>query len=241
MTMFLTLVVLTINSIILYVVPEGRIANWADWYFLGLTKGDWGAQHTTIGFLFIFAGILHIYYNWKPIVAYMKNKAKEIKVFTGSFNVALALTVIFIVGTYYNVPPMSTIMEISEHFKDSAAKKYGDPPYGHAESSSLKMFTKRENLDLAKSLELLKAAGMPVTGEKDILREIADKAKKSPQQIYEIIKSAAIIRKQQVTRVPRQRSRKLRHPDSGKRPLTKSAQNMVLTPIKSSKDWKAGE
>ena len=193
MTMLLTLVVLTINSIILYVVPEGRIANWADWYFLGLTKGDWGAQHTTIGFLFIFAGILHIYYNWKPIVAYMKNKAKEIKVFTGSFNVALALTVIFIVGTYYNVPPMSTIMEISEHFKDSAAKKYGDPPYGHAESSSLKMFTKRENLDLAKSLELLKAAGMPVSGEKDILREIADKAKKSPQQIYEIIKSAAII------------------------------------------------
>jgi hypothetical protein len=193
MTMLLTLVVLTINSIILYVVPEGRIANWADWYFLGLTKGDWGAQHTTIGFLFIFAGILHIYYNWKPIVAYMKNKAKEIKVFTGSFNVALALTVIFIVGTYYNVPPMSTIMEISEHFKDSAAKKYGDPPYGHAESSSLKMFTKRENLDLAKSLELLKAAGISVSGEKDLLREIADKAEKSPQQIYDIIKSAAII------------------------------------------------
>ena len=190
--MLLTLVVLTVNSIILYVVPEGRIANWADWYFLGLTKGDWGAQHTTIGFLFIFAGILHIYYNWKPIVAYMKNKAKEIKVFTGSFNVALVLTVIFIVGTYYNVPPMSTIMEISEHFKDTAAKKYGDPPYGHAESSSLKMFTKRENLDLTKSLELLKAAGISVSGENDILREIADKAKKSPQQIYEIIKSAAI-------------------------------------------------
>ena len=193
MTMLLTLVVLTINSIVLYVVPEGRIANWADWYFLGLTKGDWGAQHTTIGFLFVFAGILHVYYNWKPIVAYMKNKAKEIKVFTGSFNVALALTVFFIVGTYYNVPPMSTIMEISEHFKDSAAKKYGDPPYGHAESSSLKMFTKRENLDLTKSLELLKAAGIPVSGEKDILRDLADKTNKSPQQIYEIIKSAAII------------------------------------------------
>lgn len=193
MTLFLTLIVLTINSIVLYVVPEGRIANWADWYFLGLTKGDWGAQHTTIGFLFVLAGILHIYYNWKPIVAYMKNKAREIKVFTGSFNVALALTVIFIVGTYYNVPPMSTIMEISEHFKDSAAKKYGEPPYGHAESSSLKMFTKRENLDLNKSLELLKAAGISVSGEKEILRDIADREGKSPQQIFEIIKPAAIV------------------------------------------------
>ena len=192
MTLLLSLVVLTINSIILYIVPEGRVANWATWSFLGLTKGDWGAQHTTVGFLFLVAGILHIYYNWNPIVAYMKNKAREIKVFTGSFNVALALTVIFVVGTYYNVPPMSTIMEISEHFKDSAAKTYGEPPYGHAESSSLKMFANRENLDLAKSIELLEAAGIPVTDEKELLQEIAERAKKSPQQIYEIIKPAKV-------------------------------------------------
>ncbi len=192
MTMFLSLVVLTINSIVLYIVPEGRVANWATWSFLGLTKGDWGAQHTTVGFLFLAAGLLHIYYNWNPIVAYMKNKAREVKVFTGSFNVALALTVIFVVGTYYNVPPMSTIMEISEHFKDTAAKTYGEPPYGHAEASSLKMFTKRENLDLAKSIELLEAAGISVTDEKELLQEIADNAKKSPQQIYDIIKPAKL-------------------------------------------------
>ena len=192
MTLLLSLVVLTINSIVLYVVPEGRVANWATWSFIGLTKGDWGAQHTTVGFLFLVAGILHIYYNWNPIVAYMKNKAREVKVFTGSFNVALALTVIFVVGTYYNVPPMSTIVEISEHFKDAAAKTYGEPPYGHAESSSLKMFTARENLDLPKSIELLEAAGIAVTNEKELLQEIAERAKKSPQQIYEIIKPAKV-------------------------------------------------
>ena len=188
MTMLLSLVVLILNSVILYVVPEGRVAYWADWKFFGLTKGDWSAQHTTVGFLFLFAGLLHIYFNWKPILAYMKNKARQVKVFTGSFNVALALTVIFIVGTYYNVPPMSTIVEISEHFKDEAAKTYGEPPYGHAESSSLKMFTKRESLDLAKSMELLEAADIAVSGEKESIKDIADNASKSPQQIFEIIK-----------------------------------------------------
>ncbi|MEE4164862.1 MAG: hypothetical protein V2I35_02605, partial [Desulfocapsaceae bacterium] len=96
------------------------------------------------------------------------------------------------VGTYYDVPPMSTIMEISEHFKDSAAKTYGEPPYGHAESSSLKMFTKRENLDLVKSIELLEAAGITVADEKELIQDIADKAKKSPQQIYEVIKPAKL-------------------------------------------------
>lgn len=191
MTMLLSLVVLIINSIILYVVPEGRVAYWADWRFLGLTKGDWGAQHTTVGVLFLIAGILHIYYNWKPILTYMKNKARQVKVFTGPFNIALALTLLFIVGTYFNVPPMSTIMQVSEYFKDSATDKYGEPPYGHAESSSLKMFANREKIDLDKGLALLEAAGIKVNGGEDIIREIAARNKRSPQQIYEIIKPAA--------------------------------------------------
>ena len=190
MTMLLSLIVLTVNSIMLYVVPEGRIAYWADWKFLGLTKGDWGAQHTTVGVLFLIAGILHIFYNWKPILAYMKNKTRQVRVFTGSFNVALVVTAIFVVGTYYNIPPMSTILHISESIKDSAAVTYGEPPYGHAESSTLKMFAKRENLDLEKSLVLLDEAGIQVKGKDDILKDVASANNRSPQQIYEIMKPA---------------------------------------------------
>lgn len=192
MTMLLSLVVLILNSIILYVVPEGRVAYWADWKFFGLTKGDWSAQHTTVGFLFLFAGLLHIYFNWKPIVAYMKNKARQVKIFTGSFNVALVLTGIFVIGTYFNIPPMSTILVFSETMKNNASETYGEPPYGHAESSSLKMFAKRESLDLEKSVELLKDAGMTITGPEDTLKLIATVNNKAPQQIYEIIKPAKL-------------------------------------------------
>ena len=192
MTMLLSLVVLILNSVILYVVPEGRVAYWADWKFFGLTKGDWSAQHITVGFLFLFAGLLHIYFNWKPILAYMKNKARQVKVFTGSFNVALVLTAIFVLGTYYNIPPMSTILEISELAKDNASDTYGEPPYGHAESSSLKMFTKRENLDLEKSIKLLQEAGITINGPQDTLKDLANSSERSPQQIYEIIKPAVM-------------------------------------------------
>lgn len=203
MTMLLSLVVLTVNSIILYMVPEGRIAMWADWKFLGLTKGEWDAQHITVGVLFLIAGVLHIYYNWKPILAYMKNKTRQIRIFTGSFNVALVLTVIFVVGTYYNIPPMSTILHISESVKDSGTVKYGEPPYGHAESSSLKMFAKRENLDIEKSMELLTEAEIKVNGPQDTLKEIASVNNRSPQQIFEIIKPAQnTIEEEIVARIP---------------------------------------
>lgn len=192
MTMLLSLIILAINSIILYVVPEGRIAYWADWKFLGLTKGDWGAQHTTVGVLFLIAGILHIFYNWKPILAYMKNKTRQIRIFTGSFNVALVVSAIFVVGTYYNIPPMSTILHISESVKDSATVKYGEPPYGHAESSSLKMFAKRENLDLEQSMQLLQDAGIVIKGSQDTIKDIASSNKRSPRQIHEVIKPALL-------------------------------------------------
>ena len=190
MTMIWSLIVLTFNSVVLYVVPEGRIANWADWRFWGLDKHDWSAQHTTVGFLFIFAGILHIYLNWKPLVSYMKDKAKKLKVFTTASNIGLGLTVIFVVGTFYDVPPMSTIVDFSEHIKEGAAVKYGDPPYGQAQSSSLKGFTSRIGLDLNKSMELLKDAGIEVTNEKEMIQDIAKRGKKTPQEIYDIIKPA---------------------------------------------------
>ena len=187
-----SLIVLVFNSIVLYVVPEGRIANWADWRFWGLDKHDWSAQHTTVGFLFIFAAMLHIYYNWKPILNYMKDKAKKFKVFTAASSIGLGLTVIFVIGTYLDVPPMSTIVEFSEQIKEGAAKKYGDPPYGQAQSSSLKGFTSRMGLDLDRSMELLRDAGIEVTDDKEMVQDIAKRSGNTPQQIYDIINTANI-------------------------------------------------
>ena len=190
MTLLLSLVVLILNSVVLYIVPEGRVAYWADWRFWGLTKSQWADQHVTIGFLFLAAGFLHIYYNWNPILAYMKNKAREIRVFSGAFNVALVLTAIFVIGTYYSLPPMSVILHIGESFKEAGAKKYGEPPYGHAELSTLKMLAKKENFDLEKSLDLLKTAGLTVADGKETIKDIARRHNLTPQQVYEIIKPA---------------------------------------------------
>jgi len=190
MTLVWSLIVLTFNSVVLYVVPEGRISNWAVWKFWGLTKHDWSAQHTTVGFLFVFVGLLHIYLNWKPIMNYMKNKAKSFRLFTGASTVGFLLTAIFVAGTFYHVPPIITIVDFSEQIKEGAASKYGDPPYGQAQSSSLQGFTSRMGLDLAKSMELLEAAGIEVPTEKEMIQDIAARSKKTPQEIYDIIKSA---------------------------------------------------
>ena len=63
------------------VVPQGRVAYWADWRLWGLTKTDWGNIHINLGLLFLIALFVYIYYNWKPLISYLKNKAKQIKVY----------------------------------------------------------------------------------------------------------------------------------------------------------------
>ena len=98
LTASLAFILMVLTSIVLYIVPQGRVAYWADWRLWGLTKTDWGNIHINMGLLFLIALFLHIYYNWKPLMSYLKNKAKQMKVFTPEFNVALVITVAFDCG-----------------------------------------------------------------------------------------------------------------------------------------------
>ncbi|MGD9014349.1 MAG: DUF4405 domain-containing protein, partial [Desulfobacterales bacterium] len=91
LTALLSFMLLFITIIVLYIVPQGRVAYWADWRLWGLTKSQWGNIHINVGLLFLLSIFLHIYYNWKALLNYLKDKAKNLKVLTREFNVALVL------------------------------------------------------------------------------------------------------------------------------------------------------
>lgn len=188
LTASLSFIFLVLTSVILYITPHGRVAYWADWHLWGLTKTEWGNIHINLGLLFLLAIILHIYYNWKAIVSYLKDKAKRVSVFTKNFNIALFITFLFIAGTYTEIPPFRLVLELNDNIKDAASEKYGEPPYGHAELSTLKTFSSKMGLDLTKSMKRLKEAGVKFEGEKETLQEIAKLNKISPQQIYLFMK-----------------------------------------------------
>lgn len=190
LTAALAFVFMVLTSIVLYIVPQGRVAYWADWRLLGLAKTEWGNIHINLGLLFLAALALHIYYNWKPLISYLKDKSKRLKVFTPEFGTALAVTVIFAAGTYFMVPPFDWIMALNGHFKDTGAEKYGEPPYGHAELSTLETFCKKTEIDLEKGLELLDTAGYTAAGVDMTLLEIAQKYDISPQKVYIAMKAA---------------------------------------------------
>jgi len=193
LTMLLSFVLCILTSVVLYIVPEGRVAYWADWRLWGLSKTEWGNLHINLGFLFLITGLLHIFYNWNAVAAYMKNRAREFKVFTASFNVALVLILVVGVGTYWKIPPMSLVLNFGHSFKDAAAKKYGEPPYGHAELSPLVSFYRKTEIDPVKARQLLGKAGIIVKDEKQTVAVIAAQNKMTPKALFDIIKPALTV------------------------------------------------
>ena len=188
LTLFIAGIIELITSVVLYIIPAGRVAYWADYHLLGLSKTQWGDIHITVGTLLLFVAGLHIYYNWRPITAYLKNKAKKIVVFNKNFNIALIISLYVVSGTIYSLPPMNYILDFGEYISDLGNEKYGEPPYGHAELSSLKMFCDKMNINLEKAVELLKNKDMKFSSTEDSMAKISKNNNITPQQVYNTIK-----------------------------------------------------
>ncbi len=179
---------MSLTGIVLYIIPEGRVAYWTNWTLLGLGKTNYNNLHTTTSFLFILASIIHIYLNWEPIINYLKNRLKKFVVITPSFLIALIINLFVLAGTYYNVEPMKSVVVFGNNISKSWSEKYSAPPFGHAELSSLKIVCRRMGLDLDRAVMLLKKHDIKFQSTSETLKEIAVKNNTSPDKIYDIIK-----------------------------------------------------
>lgn len=187
LTSFFSFIALIITSIVLYVVPQGRVAYWADWTMLGLSKEQWGDMHICLGVLFLAISILHIWLNWKLILAYLKKKAGEANFTSPAFFISLLLTLFVTFGTLAGLPPMKQVLEFCQYFQAQGEAKYGIPPYGHAELSPLEVFCKRTGLDVDKAAASIKAAGIELESNKETIKSIANKGGLTPKGLHELI------------------------------------------------------
>jgi hypothetical protein len=149
LTSFLSFILLAVTSVILYIVPHGRVAYWSNWHMWGLSKSEWGNLHINVGVLFLVVVMIHTILNWNAIVNYMKTREKKLIIFTMDFNIAMVLVLITTLCSIYMLPPYSWVIEFGESIKDRASITYGEPPYGHAELSTIRVLAERMRLNPA--------------------------------------------------------------------------------------------
>ncbi len=189
MMVFLSFLAMTVTGLILYFTPQGRIAYWVDWRFLGLTKTHWGNIHIITSIVFAAIGIYHLILNWRVFTAYIVNKLRDQLALKFEMGLALVLTVFFVVGSIFLVPPLNFVITFSEYLKDSwiETREY-EPPFGHAEQLSLKVFTKKMDIPLDKALVELERSNIAVQNSSDRIEDIARANRTTSMEIYKLIK-----------------------------------------------------
>ena len=182
-------ILLAATGIILFIVPEGRIAYWTNWTFLCLTKKDWGNIHIVSGLVFVIAGSFHAYFNWKPLKGYVVDKVRKGINRSWELAIALCITIFLVAGAIWELPPLNHFLKFNESVKDSwIISEEFEPPFGHAELLSLKGFARKMDIDLNSAFKSLRSAGINVVSAEDSLEKIAKENNTSPMKLFRIIK-----------------------------------------------------
>ncbi len=178
-----------ISGVILYFTPQGRIAYWINWKFLGLTKTDWTNMHIIFCIVFMITAFFHIYYNWNALINYIYSKVKKAMNLKKELAAVSLLILLSFIGSLKPFPPFNLLLDLSDYLKSSWIKSPDyEPPYGHAELLSLEEFSKRRNIDLQQAILVLNEKNIKIASTKESLGVIAKNNKISPKQVYEILK-----------------------------------------------------
>lgn len=182
-----------VTGIVLFAVPQGRIANWVDWRLAGLLREDWAQIHLVFGLLFLVFGVIHLFpYNWPTFKAYLAKRTRGRLDYRRPSRELLAALVVaggLAAGAVAAVPPFAQLFAFNAWVKDAwvAGPEY-QPPFGHAEELSLAGFAKRMNMDLAAAAAALRARGLAFAGPQESLGRIARANGMSAMDLYMLIK-----------------------------------------------------
>ncbi|MCP4600437.1 MAG: DUF4405 domain-containing protein [Proteobacteria bacterium] len=182
--------VMGITGLVLYMVPQGRIAYWVDWHFLGLSKTDWGDIHIVTSILFLVAGGWHLYFNWKTFLGHLRRKLAQGVRMRKELYITIFITAFVVVSALWHIPPLGYLIDLNEAIKNSWIEdETYEPPFGHAELLSLKRFCRKTDIDIDKAVTKLAQMEIKVTSSDETLKEIARNNNVSPKDIFEMIEA----------------------------------------------------
>ncbi|NPA93476.1 MAG: DUF4405 domain-containing protein [Chloroflexi bacterium] len=193
--LFFQTIVLGISGVVLYIAPSGRIVNTYGWRFLLFTKEQWEAIHTIWGLAFIIVAIYHIKYNWRSFLGYMKARVKRLFNLRREFVAAVVVSVLLMVVSAANVPPVQQIMDFGENLNTyweehlsqstnlSGEEVLSHGGYGRYTVADL---AAQNNISVVTALERLKAYGIEAHATDDLLT-LSEQSGYTPGELSAII------------------------------------------------------
>jgi hypothetical protein len=181
-------VIASFSGVILYLTPQGRVANWTNWSILGLDKHEWGAVHINTCFLMLVVAILHWVWNWKVFWSYIKRRTGELNL-KREMLAAVIISAGVVAGAIVQVPPFSTVMAWNDQIKAYWANQQPAGPAPHAEDFGVGRFSQMVGLTTEEVTQALKQAGYEVENSEMTISELADQKGVAPSDVFRAIES----------------------------------------------------
>jgi hypothetical protein len=137
--------------------------------------------------------MLHLYFNWRSLLGYFRDKVRKAFILRTEWVIALVLCGVIGWGTLADVRPFSSLLTWNEAIKNGWETPAAPAPMPHAELMTLsELARKTEGLEVESMTRNLQAAGIEVRSSDVVLGELARKAGMTPMQLYAIATGQSI-------------------------------------------------
>lgn len=110
---------LVVSGVAVYIKPEGSVARALGWTFLGLSKGDWEAVHTTVSLCFVLVAAVHLGLNWGAFRHHLRRACARAGGARREGLLALIVLVLVVGLTLASVPPLRSIVDFGDRIKEA--------------------------------------------------------------------------------------------------------------------------
>lgn len=117
LTVLWIFLIMAFSGIILYIRPEGDLAEEINWTFLGLTKKSWEGIHTIFIFFFIIVIPFHLFFNWNALMYYLGKRKSEGFILRYELVVSLAIVLFILFAAISQWMPFWKLMEWRNEIK----------------------------------------------------------------------------------------------------------------------------
>jgi len=168
----LTFLGMCVTGVILFIVPPGRVANWTGWTIFGLSKDQWQGLHIWLGIVFMVAVLMHLFYNWRPLLSYFKNTVSKTLALRWEWVLSLLICGVIAVGTVGGVKPFSSLLTWHESIKHGWERDDQRAPIPHAELMTLtELAGYEDDVTLEALMANLQAQGVAVESPDQVVGE----------------------------------------------------------------------
>lgn len=181
-TLTLAFLLLLASGIAMYLRPEGSLADWLGWSFLGLAKKEWESLHTAGAVLFCLVALLHLWNNLHALLVYLRRKRVLGLPVEALLGVGIAFTVTY--TAIADLQPATTVNATRSAIKRGAFSALRLPPVERAVDMPLHLFSKALDIDLEQMITVIRERSSVEVDSLVTVQEAANICRITPEELY---------------------------------------------------------